>query len=84
VGYIKETADVVRDSLKGFNNKRKFKKLLENMIFAIETNTVSEYFYYKYRILEELASFITLKKEKDKEYLSKYEKVKRYYTINFN
>ena len=79
MGYIKETADVVKDSFKSVSNKKKFKKLLDNMIFAIETNTVSEYFFYKYRILEELASFITLKKDKDKDYLRKYEKVKRYY-----
>jgi hypothetical protein len=83
VGYIKETADVVKDSLKGFTNKKKFKKLIDNMIFAIETNTVSEYFFYKYRILEELASFIILKKDKDKDYLKKYEKVKHYYKERF-
>ncbi|MHA2391015.1 MAG: hypothetical protein ACXAEX_03525 [Promethearchaeota archaeon] len=83
MGYIKETADVVKDSLKGFTNKKKLKKLIDNMIFAIETNTVSEYFFYKYKILEELASFITLKKDKDKDYLSKYERVKRYYKENF-
>ncbi|MHA2281231.1 MAG: hypothetical protein ACXAC5_10295 [Promethearchaeota archaeon] len=83
MGYIKETADVVKDSLKGFTNKKKFKKLIDNMIFAIETNTVSEYFFYKYRILEELASFIILKKDKDKDYLKKYEKVKHYYKERF-
>ena len=39
MGYIKETADVVKDSLKGVSNKKKFKKLVDNMIFAIETKT---------------------------------------------
>jgi hypothetical protein len=83
VGYIKETADVVKDSLRGFTNKKKFKKLIDNMIFAIETDTVNEYFFYKYRILEDLAPFITLKKSRDIVYLRKYEKVKRYYKENF-
>jgi len=53
------------------------------MIFAIETKTVSEYFFYKYKVLEELAPLINLKKEKDKEYLDKYKKVKRYYKNHF-
>ena len=53
------------------------------MIFAIETKTVSEYFFYKYKVLEELAPLINLKKEKDKEYLEKYKKVKRYYKNHF-
>ena len=53
------------------------------MIFAIETKTVSEYFFYKYKVLEELAPLINLKKEKDKEYLDKYKKVKRYYNKNY-
>ncbi len=49
------------------------------MIFAIETKTVSEYFFYKYKVLEELAPLINLKKEKDKDYLEKYKKVKHSY-----
>jgi len=53
------------------------------MIFAIETKTVSEYFFYKFKVLEELAPLINLKKEKDKEYLGKYKKVKRYYKNHF-
>lgn len=53
------------------------------MIFAIETKTVSEYFFYKYKVLEELAPLINLKKEKDKEYVNKYKKVKRYYKNHF-
>jgi hypothetical protein len=53
------------------------------MIFAINTKTVSEYFFYKYKVLEELAPLINLKKEKDKEYLEKYKKVKRYYKNHF-
>lgn len=53
------------------------------MIFAIETKTVSEYFFYKYKVLEELAPLINLKKEKDREYLERYKKVKRYYKNNF-
>ena len=77
MGYIKETADVVKDSLKGVSNKKKFKKLIDNMIFAIETNTVSEYFNYKFKILEELAPLINLNKDID--YLEKYKKVKIYY-----
>ena len=44
LGYIKETAEVIKDSLKGISNKKKFKKLVDNMIFAIDTKTVSEYF----------------------------------------
>lgn len=83
MGYIKETAEVIKDSLKGISNKKKFKKLIDNMIFAIETKTVSEYYFYKYKILEELAPLINLKKEKDKEYLEKYEKVKRYYNKHY-
>jgi len=77
MGYIKETADIVKDSLKGVSNKKKFKKLIDNMIFAIETNTVSEYFNKKFKILEELAPLIDLNRNKD--YLEKYKKVKLYY-----
>jgi hypothetical protein len=77
MGYIKEAADVVKDSLKGVSNKKKFKKLIDNMIFAIETNTVSEYFNQKFRILEELAPLINLNKDTD--YSEKYKKVKIYY-----
>ena len=77
MGYIKETADIVKDSLKGVSNKKKFKKIIDNMIFAIETNTVSEYFGYKFKILEDLAPLINLNKDKD--YSEKYKKVKLYY-----
>ena len=84
MGYIKETADVVKDSLKGVSNKKKFRKLIDNMIFAIETNTVSKYFLYKFKILEELAPLIDLKQKKDQEYLEKYKKVKRYYKTHDN
>ena len=83
MGYIKETADVIRESLKGISDKKKFKKLIDNMIFAIETNTVSGYFLYKFKILEELAPLINLKRDKDKEYLEKYKKVKKYYSLHF-
>ena len=72
MGYIRDTADVVKDSLKGVSNKKKFKKLIDNMIFAIETNTVSEYFLYKFKILEELAPLINLNKNND--YVDKYKK----------
>lgn len=81
MGYIKETADVVKDSLKGISNKKKFKKLIDNMIFAIETNTVSEFFRYKFKILEELAPLINLNKNKD--YSEKYKKVKLYYKKHY-
>jgi len=83
MGYIKETHEIIKESLRGISNKRKFKKLLDNMIFAIETNTVSEYFFFKYKVLEELAPLINLKKEKDKEYLDKYKKVKHFYKNQF-
>ncbi|MFX1374845.1 MAG: hypothetical protein ACFFA0_03430 [Promethearchaeota archaeon] len=83
MGYIKETADVVKDSLKGVSNKKKFRKLIDNMIFAIETNTVSKYFLYKFKILEELAPLIDLKGKKDQEYLEKYKKVKKYYKTHY-
>jgi len=83
VGYIKETADVVKDSFKGISNKKKFKKLIDNMIFAIDTHTVSEYFFYKFKILEELAPFVKLKLKRDKEYLEKYKKVKKYYKKHY-
>ncbi len=53
------------------------------MIFAIEINTVSEYFFFKYKVLEELAPLINLKKEKYREYLEKYKKVKRFYKNQF-
>ncbi|MFW9879709.1 MAG: hypothetical protein ACFFG0_42080 [Candidatus Thorarchaeota archaeon] len=62
-----------------FQIKRDLKKLIDNMIFSIETNTVSTYFLYKFKILEELAPIIKLKKEKDKAYLEKYKRVKQYY-----
>ena len=79
MGYIKETADVIQETLKRVSNKRKFKKLIDNMIFAIETNTVSGYLLYKFKLLEELAPLIKLKVKRDKEYLDKYKKVKEYY-----
>ena len=81
MGYIKETADVVKDSLKGVSNKKIFKKLIDNMIFAMETNTVSEFFFYKFKILEELAPLISLNKNKD--YLEKYRKVRLYYKEHY-
>ena len=83
MGYIKETADVVKESLKGVSNKKKFKKLIDNMIFAIETNTVSEYFFRKFKVLEELAPLIDLSHEKDREYLEKYRIVKNYYKKHY-
>ena len=83
MGYIKETAEVVKDSLKGVSNKKKFRTLIDNMVFAIETKTVSEYFLYKFKDLEELAPLIDLKRKKDKEYLQKYKKVKRYYKNHY-
>jgi len=83
MGYIKEIADVAKDSLRGVSNKKKFKKLIDNMIFAIETNTLSEYFLYKFKILEELTPLINLKRKKDKEYLEKYKKVKQYYNTHY-
>ena len=83
MGYIKETADVIKDSLKGLSTKKKFKKLVDNMIFAIETNTVSEYFLQKFKLLEEIAPLIDLSHEKDKEYLEKYKIVKRYYKTHY-
>ena len=83
MGYIKETADVVKDSLKGVSNKNKFRKLIDNMIFAIETKTVSEYYLYKFKILEELAPLIDLKRKKDQDYLVKYKKVRKYYKIHY-
>jgi hypothetical protein len=81
MGCVKETYDFIKDSLKGVSNRRKFKKLIDNMIFAIETKTVSEYFIYKFKILEKLASSINITKEKD--YLEKYRKIKLYYNNNF-
>ena len=81
MGCVKETYDIIKDSLKGVSNRRKFKKLIDNMIFAIETKTVSEYFIYKFKILEKLASSINITKEKD--YLEKYRKIKLYYNNNF-
>jgi hypothetical protein len=83
MGYIKETADVIKDSLKGVSNKKKFKKLIDNMIFAIETNTVSQYFLHKFKILEEIAPIIELKQKKDQAYLEKYKKVKKYYKSHY-
>ncbi|MHA2183598.1 MAG: hypothetical protein ACXAAI_01265 [Promethearchaeota archaeon] len=83
MGYIKETADVIQETLKGVSNKRKFKKLIDNMIFAIETNTVSVYFLYKFKLLEELAPLIKLKVKRDKEYLDKYKTVKEYYNHHY-
>ncbi|MHA1915964.1 MAG: hypothetical protein ACW986_10500 [Promethearchaeota archaeon] len=83
MGYIKESADVVRESLKGISNKKKFKKLIDNMIFAIETDTVSGYFLYKFKLLEELAPLIKLKMKRDKEYLDKYKQVKKYYNHHY-
>lgn len=53
------------------------------MIFAIETKTVSKYFLYKFKILEELAPLIDLKRKKDKEYLQKYKKVRKYYKTHY-
>ena len=81
MGCVKETYDIIKDSLKGVSNRRKFKKLIDNMIFAIETKTVSEYFIYKFKILEKLASSINITKERD--YLEKYRKIKLYYNNNF-
>ena len=53
------------------------------MIFSIETNTVSEYFLNKFKILEELAPLIKLKRKKDKDYLEKYKRVKKYYKTHY-
>ena len=53
------------------------------MVFAIETNTVSNYFLHKFKVLEELAPTIDLKGKKNRVYLEKYKEVKKYYKIHY-
>lgn len=78
MGNIKDIGDILKDSLKGISTRKKAMRLLENMLFAINTNTVSDLFPEKFRKLEELMSIVKWKK-KDKEMQKNYEAVRRYY-----
>lgn len=78
MGNIKDIGDILKDSLKGISTRKKAMRLLENMLFAINTDTVSDLFPEKFHKLEELMSKIKQKK-KDKEILKNYEAIRRYY-----
>ena len=84
MGYIKETSDIIKESLQGISNIKKFKKIVDNMSYAIKTNTVCVYFPHKFRTLEIISLSINLYSKKLKEYLIKYKVVKTYYKTHFN
>ncbi len=82
MGNIKDIGDFIKDFLKGVEIKREVKRLIDNMVFAIDSNTISKYFPDKYRKLEELAPKIKWK-NKDKDFLEKYKKIKQYYESQY-
>jgi len=79
MGIFREIYDIFKEFFSGTIRKKKFRKLIDNMIIAIETETVTEYFFYKYKKLEHIALSINLNEKSKKNYLDKYLRVKRYY-----
>lgn len=83
MGIFREIYDIFKEFFSGTIRKKKFRKLIDNMIIAIETDTVTDYFFYKYKKLERVALSINLNEKNEKNYLDKYLQVKRYYKTHY-
>ena len=79
---IKDGYDIVKDLTKNISKRKKIKRLIDNMMLAIETNTAEEDFYYNYQILIDLSKDFKWK-EKNNEYKKKYIEIKKYYQKNW-
>ncbi|TXT59659.1 MAG: hypothetical protein BAJALOKI3v1_1030004 [Promethearchaeota archaeon] len=79
MGILKEVYDVIKDTCSGTIRKTQLRKLIENMILAIETDTVTDFFPLKFKKLERLILSINLNEMKYKDYFQKYLRIKRYY-----
>lgn len=78
MGHIKDGYDIVKDISKGISNRQKVKRLIDNMILSIESNTAEEDFYHNYNQLIDLIKYFKWK-DKDMDYKKKYIKIKEYY-----
>ncbi len=78
MGYIKDGYEVLKDLSKGISKRQKVKRLIDNLMLAIDTNTIDEFFNNNYQILNDLVVKVKWK-DKDKEYKEKYIKIKKYH-----
>ncbi|MFO7794665.1 MAG: hypothetical protein ACQERB_00985 [Promethearchaeati archaeon] len=83
MSIFRELYDIFKEFFNGMIRKKKLRKLIDNMMIAIETDTVTNYFPYKFKKLEGLALSINLMDRNEKEYLNKYLEIKRYYKTHF-
>jgi len=83
MSIFKEIYEIFKEFFSGTIRKKKIRKLIDNMMIAIETDTVTNYFPHKFRKLEVLALSINLMDQNEKLYLDKYLEIKRYYKIHF-
>ena len=78
MGYIKDGYEVLKDLSKGISKRQKVKRLIDNLMLAIDTNTIDEFFNNNYQILNDL--IVKMKwKEKDKEYKEKYIRIREFH-----
>ena len=79
MSYFKDGYDIINNIiLKEKKQKREVKNLIDNMISAIETETIDEYFYSDYQKLNKLIVKVKWK-DKDKENKEKYLKIREFY-----
>lgn len=79
MSYLKNGYDIIDDViLKEKKQKREVKNLIDNMISAIETDTIDEYFYFGYQKLNKLIVKVKWK-ERDKEYKEKNIRIREFY-----
>ena len=78
MGKFKDGYDIVKDLSKGISKRKKVKRLIDNMMLAIETDTAEEDFYHNYQILMDLSNDFKWK-DKDKEYKEKFIIIKKYH-----
>ena len=75
---IKDCYDIVKDLSKGISKRKKRNRLINNMILAIETDTIDEYFYSNYQKLNKLIVKVKWK-ERDKEYKENYIRIREFH-----
>jgi len=78
MGKIKDGYDIVKELSKGMSKRKTVKRLIDNMMLAIKTDTAEEDFYHNYQILMDLSKDFKWK-DKDMEYKEKYIEIKRNY-----
>jgi len=81
MGKFKDGYDIVKDLSKGISKRRKIKRLIDNMMLAIDTDTAEEDFYNNYQILMDLSKDFKWK-DKDKDYKEKFIKIKKYHKMH--